>query len=199
MPKGQYKRKSLEERVLALISKDKTTGCWIFQGTIDKDGYGQISNNCKTVQVHRAMYQSKNGNIPAGLIAGHTCDDKYPKDCKEYRKCCNPDHITPMTLKENVNRAVQLGRYVVSSGAFKKGDKSGENNNKCKLSSAKVLEIRQHFLKGVPYGGLKTLAEEYDVSYITIQAIVGRKNYRQEPEAIPEGWNSPPSTIAQEN
>jgi len=171
MPKGVYDRKPLEERVLALISKDETTGCWVFQGHIDKDGYGQISDNCKTVHVHRAMYIAKNGAIPAGYIAGHLCDEKYPADCKLYRKCCNPDHITPMTTKENIQRAVNLGRYVVTSGAFKKGEQSGENNIRSKLTGAMVLEIRTKLKDNTIYGDLRKMAEEYGIQYQTLYKI----------------------------
>ena len=77
---------------------------------------------------------------------------------------------------------------VVQPQAFKKGDNAGENNPKCKLSSAKIFEIRTRYMKGVAYGGMKKWPEEYGISYTTIQAIIGRKNYRSEPEAIPEGW-----------
>ena len=192
MPKGQYDRKSLEERVSALISKNETTGCWVFQGNIDKDGYGQISDKSKTVQVHRAMYIAKNGAIPAGHIAGHLCDDKYPADCKEYRKCCNPEHIRPMTTKENIQRAVTLGRYVVSSGAFKKGQQSGENNTKSKLTGLMVLEIRTKLKDDKNYGDLRKMAEEYGIQYQTIYKI-SKGQLWDKPEFYPEA--SGPNTL----
>ena len=74
---------------------------------------------------------------------------------------------------------------------FKPGDNAGEKNVMCKTSSAKILEIRLRYLKGVKYGEMKEWVEEYGISYVTLQAIVGRKGvrrYRKEAAAVPEGW-----------
>lgn len=186
MPKGIYDRESLEERLNKHISKDEKTGCWLYEGHLDRYGYGQISDNCKTRTAHVCMYELKNGKIADGYIVGHLCDEKYPVDSKENRRCCNPDHLKAMTIKENNARTKALGRSVVSSGAFKPGNGAGENNIKSKLSTEIVLTIRTRFMKGVPYGALLKWAEEYNISYITIQAIVGRKGYRKDEN--PEGW-----------
>ena len=79
--------------------------------------------------------------------------------------------------------------HVVTSGAFKKGQTSGENNIKCKNPSTTIYEIREKVMKGLEYGGLKNLLKNYpDISYTTLQAIVGRETYRTEPEATPPGW-----------
>jgi hypothetical protein len=183
MPKGVYDRKPLEERVLALISKDETTGCWVFQGHIDKDGYGQISVNCKTVHVHRAMYIAKNGAIPAGYVAGHLCDEKYPADCKLYRKCCNPDHITPMTTKENIQRAVNLGRYVVTSGAFKKGENCGDSNLNAKNCLEDILEIRTLQMNGYTRCD-KDKFKKFNIKPEALDAILYARNWTK-PEHFP--------------
>ena len=74
---------------------------------------------------------------------------------------------------------------------FKPGDNAGEKNVMCKTSSAKILEIRLRYLKGVKYGEMKEWVDEYEISYVTLQAIVGRKGtrrYRKEAAAVPEGW-----------
>jgi hypothetical protein len=186
MPKGIYTRTSLEERILKLISKEESTGCWLYQGHLDRYGYGQISINSNTTTVHRCMYKLKKGEIKEGYIVGHLCDEKYATDSKVNRRCCNPDHLQLMTIKENNARTKELQRSVISSGAFKPGHGSGENNIKSKLSTVIIVEIRSRFMKGVAYGELLKWAEEYNISYTTIQAIVGRKGYRA--TEIPEGW-----------
>ena len=174
MPKGVYDRKPLEERILERTSKDETTGCLVWNGLLDKDGYGQISHGCKTVRTHKIMYELKHGAIPEGLIAGHLCDEKYPTDCKLYRRCCNPDHIKPMTTSENIQRASNLGRLVVTSGAFKPGQTGGENNVKAKLTGEKVIEIRKRGATA-GYGDWPSLAEEYGVQYQTLYKIMKGK------------------------
>jgi len=168
MPKGVYDRQSVEERILAQVTKDETTGCWVWNGLLDKDGYGQISDNCKTVRTHKRMYELNNGVIPKGMIAGHMCDDKYPNDCKNYRKCCNPEHIKPMTNKENIKRASELGRLKITSGAFTPTQTGGENNIKAKLTAEQVIELRRK-------SSTKTaaeLAEEYGIQYQTAYKIL---------------------------
>ena len=171
MPKGVYKRISLEERMLSHISKDETTGCWVWTGRLDQDGYGQTSDKERTVTAHRAMFEIKNGPITAGMVCGHTCDDKYPKDCKLYRKCCNPDHIRLMTNQENLDRMVELGRSHATAASFKPGQTSGENNIKAKLTGAKVIEIRTKAATA-GYGDLNTLATEYGIQYQTLYKII---------------------------
>ena len=171
MPKGVYDRKSLEERILERTFEDKTTGCWVYQGHIDKDGYGQVSDGSRTRQVHRCMYEITNGPIQEGLKAGHLCDDKYPKDCILYRKCCNPDHIKPMTNKENIDRGYALGRATATSGSFTSAQTCGENNVKAILTGEKVIEIRKRG-STAGYGDWGSLADEFGVQYQTLYKIM---------------------------
>ena len=194
MPKGVYERKSLEARIRENITIDEEKGCWVWTAHIEKDGYGQVSDGYRTLHPHRCMYEIKYGPIAEGLVAGHLCDEKYPKDCKLYRKCCNPDHIKPMTNKENIQRSVELGRYVVTSGAFKEGHGAGENNIKAILSSATAIEMRKKQMDNGPkkHGdALKMqaiLVPQYpQVSVNTIRALLSRKDYRKNDK--PPGWD----------
>ena len=184
MPKGQYERESLESRLLKQIVVNDTTGCWVFQGVIDKDGYGQISDKCKTQRVHRRMYEIKYGTIPDGMICGHLCDEKYPADCKLYRKCCNPEHLKPMTHKENLERASALGRLPATPGAFTSNQTGGENNVKAKLTGEKVIEIRRK-ASTAGYGDLGSLATEYGIQYQTLYKIVKGKLWNK-PQYFPQ-------------
>jgi hypothetical protein len=44
-------------------------------------------------------------------------------------------------------------------------------------------------MAGLGYGGLKELAKEYpDVTYVTLQAILGRRDYRKVDK--PPGWDA---------
>jgi hypothetical protein len=171
MPKGVYDRKCLEARILERVSKNDETGCWIWTGYLDADGYGQISDKCKTVRVHKIMYEIKNGPIPIGLLAGHLCDDKYPIDSIENRKCCNPNHISPMTNKENIQRALTLKRLKKPTVPFTTARTSGENNVKAKLTAEIVLEIRTKLKDTQKYGDLKLMADEYGIQYQTLYKI----------------------------
>jgi hypothetical protein len=170
MPKGVYDRESLEDRLEKLSSRNEN-GCLIFTGHIDKDGYGQVSLKCKTLHVHRAVWIDKNGPIPEGMIVGHLCDDKYPTDSNENRKCFELSHLCLMTIKENIQRASALGRLKKTSGAFTAAKTSGENNVKAKLTGEIVLEIRNKLKDTQKYGNLALMAEEYGVQYQTLYKI----------------------------
>lgn len=70
-------------------------GCWIWQLHITKQGYGADSFNNYPVPAHRTMYEKYKGPIPKGLQLDHLC---------RVRNCVNPDHLEPVTGKENVLR-----------------------------------------------------------------------------------------------
>lgn len=184
MPKGIFQRKTLSERLEELTERDERTGCLYFKGHLDKDGYGTMSitedKKRMTKQVHRVVWEQANGKIEKGKVIIHLCDDKYPVDCKEYRKCCELSHLKIGTNQENMDRMKQLGRSVVTSGAFKKGDMTGAKNTRAILNEEDVKSIRQqrsqHNKNDCSLASLyKQLSDEYDVAVITIQKIVGNK------------------------
>ena len=85
---------------MSMISLDSkytihpTTGCWEWNkpGT---DGYGHIrirSRGMRRVfQAHRVMWEMHHGFTSAEHVH-HRCEN---------RRCVNPDHLEPMTHKEN--------------------------------------------------------------------------------------------------
>ena len=75
---------------------DPLTGCWVWQwATRKSDGYGTAYKNRKKVQAHRLIYEEIKGQIPAGLTLDHLCRNIL---------CVNPDHLEPVTQRENVLR-----------------------------------------------------------------------------------------------
>lgn len=73
------------------------TGCWIYTGTLDKDGYGQVVvPGVGTRRTHRLMYEAKVGPIPEGFEIDHLC---------RVRNCANPDHLEAVTRRENSLRS----------------------------------------------------------------------------------------------
>lgn len=172
MPKGQYQRESLESRLEKQSSRNEATGCLFYTGHLDRYGYGQTSVSGKTTTVHRAMWISKNGEVPEGKIIGHSCDEKYPADSNENRKCFELSHLYLTDTKENIQRAYRLGRAKISSGAFKPGQTAGEQNGRSVLTKEKILEIRRRFNAGLRHGEQVEMAIDYDVEPVTIQAII---------------------------
>lgn len=99
MPTGKYKRRPAPERFWAKVKKTDT--CWIWTGARGSHGYGNfchetVNGKRKFKRAHRWSYEQLVGEIPEGLELDHTC---------EVLLCVNPDHLEPVTGKQNVNRA----------------------------------------------------------------------------------------------
>jgi HNH endonuclease len=83
---------------LRRLSKRNRRGCWIYQGKLDRWGYGQIKvgsrrdGTRRSTKAHIVSYIAFVGPIPAGLTLDHTCN---------VRACVNPEHLVPMTMREN--------------------------------------------------------------------------------------------------
>jgi hypothetical protein len=80
-------------RKIALFDKlDKQpNGCWLWTGTLTHDGYPRAGAR----YMHRVSYEMHKGSIAEGMTLDHLC---------KIRKCCNPDHLEPVTLQENISR-----------------------------------------------------------------------------------------------
>jgi len=77
------------------------TGCWLWQGCRDSNGYGHlrtpIREGGKYVKAHLAVYRHLVGPVPEGLELDHLC-------CNP--PCVNPDHLEPVTHEENMRRGL---------------------------------------------------------------------------------------------
>lgn len=87
-----------EKQNQRIFAKVEPTGfCWLWVGGINNYGYGQTSYNGVNQSAHRAVYQILIGPIPEGLQLDHLC---------HIRDCVNPDHLEPVTKRENAARMV---------------------------------------------------------------------------------------------
>ena len=91
--------KAVLERIMEKVSPEPNSGCWLWMGFANEDGYGVIRIggrvNFKFRGVHRVCYELLRGAIPEGLTLDHLC---------RVRCCVNPDHLEPVTIVENVRR-----------------------------------------------------------------------------------------------
>lgn len=70
------------------------TGCWEWLKP-DANGYGKFRYQGGPRWAHRVSYELFLGPIPAGLTLDHLCRNP---------RCINPDHLDPVTHRENVMR-----------------------------------------------------------------------------------------------
>ena len=86
------------ERILALVFISRL-GCWECSLKPNTKGYVQTvdSRACppQIVSAHRVVYEHFHGPIPVGLQLDHLC---------RVHNCVNPDHLEPVTSKENLHR-----------------------------------------------------------------------------------------------
>lgn len=84
----------LIDRVMCRVSIDESTGCWLWTAG-RSGGYARIKIGRSSVNAHRVAYQLLVGPIPEGTELDHLC---------RVRHCVNPEHVEPVTRKENILR-----------------------------------------------------------------------------------------------
>jgi transposase len=123
-------------------------GCWIWNGSLNNKGYGQIRISGTLYFSHRLAYLLMKGEIPEGMHLCHKCDNP---------KCCNPEHLFIGSRSDNMVDCI------------KKRRRPG-----IKLNPEKVREIRLLKSNGISCRELSVL---FGVSISTIQEIVQFKKW----------------------
>lgn len=82
-------------------------GCWLWTASTT-DGYGQMKVNGKYFRAFRLAYELFVGAVPEGLQLDHLCHTA-DETCAGgetciHRRCCNPEHLEPVTVRENLLR-----------------------------------------------------------------------------------------------
>lgn len=141
------------DKFVARFEVDPETGCHVWTGARDKQGYGVIrisGNNYGTHRIAHAIFRRD----PGKLFVCHSCDNP---------PCGNPEHLFLGTRTDNCRDMWRKGR----------GAGYSRKNARRRLSDEQVVEIIGRYASGVTGA---ELAARFDVSpqYVRDLAI-GRK------------------------
>lgn len=150
------KNETLED-FMQKVYAEPNTGCWLWAGNVDRDGYGvYLSKKANTNRAHRVSYYLHYGSINANLSILHSCDNP---------SCVNPQHLRMGTSLENTQDMIRKKRNV-----------TGEKHHASKLTEGNVRAIRDEYRAG----GVtqKQLAAKYNVSSRPIYDILRGKCWK---------------------
>lgn len=120
------------ERALIKGHAVSSSGCWVWQRSVMNSGYGRIYTGFdRDMGAHRAAYLVWKGEIAAGMVVMHTCDN---------RLCINPDHLTLGTKADNSRDMVSKGRNV-SPGWKKTACPRGHSYDRINIKGARYCSI----------------------------------------------------------
>lgn len=123
-----------------LLSRiENVEDCWIWLGSINQDGYGNIWVDKKPWRTHRLSYFIHKGEIQKGLCVCHKCDKPA---------CINPEHLWLGTHIDNMKDMVTKKRTLYA-----------EQRPNNKIPSWVRPEIVKKYLSGITQ---LQLAKEYN-------------------------------------
>lgn len=129
-PKTDLKTRLLEK--LYWEDRGYKTKCWIWPITNGGTGRPIIQVNRKSLRTYRVVYEMLVGPIPEGLTLDHLC--RVPT-------CCNPEHLEPVTLEENLARTrgefCKSGEHAMSGSNLLQYYWQGKLTRRCKACKEK--------------------------------------------------------------
>jgi hypothetical protein len=111
------------------------TPCWIWMGWTNPRGYGRGKLDGKRGAIHRLYYEREHGPVSPSLQIDHLC-------C--VRTCVNPDHLEPVTPRENTRRS-RVTKLTRDEAAVIKGstDSRASLARRFGVSPATIYAVRQ--------------------------------------------------------
>jgi len=164
----RYRRKNGDTLATAMEIKtfpEPMSGCHLWHGAVNGDGYPRIRWNGKVLSAHRVAYELHYGVAPGTKLVCHKCDNTY---------CVNPEHLFLGTIFDNNRDRSKKGRNAKLCG---------ERHPGAVLTDEQVINIRGEYRRGDREHSTNALARKYGVVQATIWNIVSGR-LRKSPRAI---------------
>ena len=156
----EWRKRTGNSKPAAFWSRvQKSDGCWLWSGRVDKDGYGLLDfywNGKRETRAPRIAILLSGVQLQPSQLTLHSCDNP---------PCVNPAHLSPGTPAINMQQKMARGR-----GAQVRGSAQPLS----KLDATDVWEIRR---LASAYQGAE-LAAMYGVSESCISDIKHRRTWK---------------------
>ena len=138
----------------ALVETHNSDECLLWPMKRDRDGYGRVWHQGKTLGAHRVAFFLVHGRWPCNAL--HSCDNP---------PCFNPRHIGEGSNTVNQREKAERGRAT-----------RGEQQWEAKLNEAIVRQVRvEYSLGGISY---RQLAERHGVTKLAMRWAVTGKTWK---------------------
>lgn len=132
-----------------------TDTCWLWTGSVNTWGYGQIRDERgRYTSAHRMSYR---------LLVAPLRDDKHVLHRCDNPRCVRPSHLFLGTAAQNMADKCAKGRQA-----------RGSSHGSSKLRETDVIAIRRAIVAGEP---LNSIATRYGVTRHAIADIARRKSW----------------------
>lgn len=157
------------ERFWSRVSRQES-GCWLWTGWRDRDGYGRLKWRGRKIRAHRLAYELHNGPVASTLQVCHSCD---------VPACVNPAHLWVGTNRDNVADSIAKDRWTTGdrNGSRTKpaSRPRGARHYNARLTPTDVQAIRAAAAAGAPK---RELAEHYGLVLSHVYRIVKGEKWR---------------------
>lgn len=126
---------SLSDRLSEKSIPVTESGCVIWDGWVDRDGYGRIKIGSSNYAVHRVAWELNFGPIPYGMSVCHHCD---------VPACINQTHLFIGNNSDNV--ADKVAKHRQARGSMRRSAKLTERDVTAILQSNRTaLELARQY------------------------------------------------------
>lgn len=131
--------------------------CHVWTASRYPSGYGQFGFDGSTIGAHRMAWMIEYGEIPAGMLVLHRCDN---------RPCCNIRHLFIGTQQDNIDDMMAKGRGNHGGPNAARGERQAFS----KITEVMAAEIREMY--ATTSITQAALAAQFGIGQSAVSAII---------------------------